>query len=462
MMYNASGFEGFSEWITAGTAGPATFRSANSMTAIVLKRALAVIEEAAFLWTCRSAVAPSSAVTFDMLARFDERLSSLVFKLSEKPTLAQRLLHHDQPGFKSGLAFVTGIVALRGGMMQAFEELLSRLESDSELFLPMASALTWLEFGEIRPILVDRLLASRSPALLHLGIAAAVAHRVDPGVALGRALDSDIPALRARAFEAVGRLALGDSRPRLQAALDDEDAMCRFWSAWSVVRLGDRAGIPVLGRFAAECGQFAQPACDIALRALDSDQAVRAHKRLLSLAGERLAVVAAGIVGDPTLASWLIDAMESPPLARSAGAAFCLMTGRDLRRDDLDGERPPNAAAIERVAPDASESPTAGGNAGSGRKSNPEDDEADEDLVWPDVAKLRKWWEENRHAFVPGVRYLAGVPIQASSLGSILRSGNQQQRAAAALELALLYPNAPLLDVTAPAHCQSLGSDRAV
>jgi hypothetical protein len=35
-----------------------------------------------------------------------------------------------------------------------------------------------------------------------------------------------------------------------------------------------------------------------------------------------------------------------------------------------------------------------------------------------------------------------------------MRTGNQQQRAAAALELALLKPGAPLLDVTAPTHRQ--------
>jgi hypothetical protein len=39
-------------------------------------------------------------------------------------------------------------------------------------------------------------------------------------------------------------------------------------------------------------------------------------------------------------------------------------------------------------------------------------------------------------------------------MAQVLRTGSQQQRAAAALELALLHPGAPLLDVTAPAHRQ--------
>ena len=50
-------------------------RNQNSVRAIALKRSLTVGEETAFLWASRSAVARSSAVTFGVLARLDERLS---------------------------------------------------------------------------------------------------------------------------------------------------------------------------------------------------------------------------------------------------------------------------------------------------------------------------------------------------------------------------------------------------
>ena len=315
-----------SERSTASSAARATrasaSRNASSVSAIALKRALAVGEEAAFLWVSRSAVARSSAVTFGVLARLDERLSRRLYKLSERPVLAEHFLQHDHAAFKSGLAFVTAVVALRGGAPGVFDELLTRLESDAELLSPLESALTWLEYGDVRAY-IEGLFAAPSPTLMQLGLVAAVAHRIDPGVALDRALDAETPALRASALEAVGRLALGDRRPRLHAALGDQDATCRFWAAWSAVRLGDRAGIPVLGRFAAECGAFARPACDIALRALDVDQAVRAHTRLLSITGnERLGVLAAGIIGDPALASWLLDAMESTAAGASGRRGF--------------------------------------------------------------------------------------------------------------------------------------------
>jgi uncharacterized protein (TIGR02270 family) len=439
---------------TAHGTGSTASRNASSVSAIGLKRALHVAEHAAFTWTSRSAVARSPAVTFDVLAELDEQLSRMVYKLSERPVLAASLLQHDHAAFKSGLAFVTAVVALRGTAVRVFDELLTRLESDPELLLPLASALSWLEYGEIRAY-IGRLLAAPSPALLQLGVLAAVAHRVDPGVALERALDAEAATVRASGLEAVGRLALGDLRPRLRAALTDEDATCRFWGAWGAVRLGDRAGIPVLGRFAAECGAFTKPACDIALRVLEPDQAVRAHERLLSITGnERLGVLAVGIIGDPALVSWLLDAMESPALARLAGAAFCLMTGRDLRRHDLDAERPPTAADSEVAARRASEGEGAGGQTSSGDTGDFFGGEAEDELAWPDVARVRAWWNVNRHAFVPGNRYLAGAAIRPAELTNVMRAGNQQQRAAAALELALFDPEAPLLDVTAPAHQQ--------
>lgn len=421
---------------------------------IGLKRALAVAEEAAFLWVSRPTVARSSAVTFDVLARMDERLSRLVYKLSERPALAEPFLRHDSSAFKPGVAFVTAIVAVRGRVVEVVDQLFARLEFEPELLSTLASALAWLDYSEVRKD-VERLLASTSSSLLHLGLLTAVAHRVDPGRALARALAANDLALRASALQAIGRLAVKDLRPKLHDALRDQDGTCRFWAAWSAVRLGDRDGIPVLGRFVADRGGFATLACEMALRALDAGRAIHAQQRLQSIEGnERLALAAAGIIGDPTLASWLLDAMESPLLARRAAAAFCRMAGCDLRRDDLDANGPLNGsasdtgpnAAPKRDGPVAPLTPSA--------ISDGLQDEADDELPWPHTSRLRKWWEGHRQAFVPGIRYVAGLPIRPTEMTRVLRTGNQQQRAAAALELALLHPDAPMLDVTAPAHRQ--------
>jgi uncharacterized protein (TIGR02270 family) len=432
-------------------------RKISGASATVLKRALDLAAQAAFLWSSRSFVARSSAVTFETLASVDDRISRLVSALSERPGLAAPLLETEHAAFQSGHAFITAVVALKSGCAHVFDELVARLDSHADLLSPLASAMAWLEYEEVSTHL-ERLLASSVPAAVRLGVASAVAHRVKPAATLERTLDADDLLLRARALEAAGRLGAANLRSTVRAAVEDEDPTCRFWAAWSTVRLGDLAGIPVLGTFAQANGPFARSACDIALRALEPVQAVRTQARLRA-SDQALGVFAAGIVGDPVFTDWLITQMETPELARAAGAAFCLMTGRDLRRDDLDGRPPPESPSAKASSGD--EAPVEDADADATPKSNGDiiGDETD-DSAWPDAERIRVWWGENRDAFVPGVRYLAGLPVGALELGTVLRIGNQQQRAAAALELALLNPEAPMLDVTAPAHRQIIREPR--
>ena len=74
----------------------------------------------------------------------------------------------------------------------------------------------------------------------------------------------------------------------------------------------------------------------------------------------------------------------------------------------------------------------------------------DLDLPWPDPALLQKWWDAHRGNFQSGTRYLLGQPIEPQALRQVLQTGRQRQRAAAALELALLQPGRPLFEVRAP------------
>jgi uncharacterized protein (TIGR02270 family) len=78
----------------------------------------------------------------------------------------------------------------------------------------------------------------------------------------------------------------------------------------------------------------------------------------------------------------------------------------------------------------------------------------DEDLPWPEPELVRKWWQQHQGEFRPGVRYLRGKEITPASLKDTLISGNQRQRAAAALELAIRQPTQPLFEVRGPGKRQ--------
>ena len=152
----------------------------------------------------------------------------------------------------------------------------------------------------------------------------------------------------------------------------------------------------------------------------------------------RTVIVAAGVCGDPHYVPWLIKQMETPEVARPAGEAFTMITGVDLAYEDLEGEWPEGFEA--------------------GPTENPEDEDVamdpDEDLPWPAPKLLRGWWDANKGRFEAGTRYLVGQPITAEHCRQVLRTGFQRQRIAAALELALMDPGAPLFETRAPGKRQ--------
>jgi uncharacterized protein (TIGR02270 family) len=152
----------------------------------------------------------------------------------------------------------------------------------------------------------------------------------------------------------------------------------------------------------------------------------------------RLAIQAAGVIGDPAQISWLIQQMENPAIARVAGESFTYITGIDLAYDDLDTDKPEGFEA--------------------GPTENPEDEnvgmDPDEDLPWPNPQLIEKWWLTHRLQFTNGTRYLCGQPMTIESLNQVLRTGRQRQRTAAAIELAIRQPGTPLFNTSAPGFRQ--------
>jgi uncharacterized protein (TIGR02270 family) len=110
-----------------------------------------------------------------------------------------------------------------------------------------------------------------------------------------------------------------------------------------------------------------------------------------------------------------------------------MITGVDIEYEDLDGEEPEGFE--------------------SGPSEDTEDEnvdlDPDEDLPWPSPEMIKKRWQEHRKDFRPGVRYLRGKEMNMGSLRDALIHGNQRQRAAAALEMAIREPLKPLFEIRA-------------
>jgi uncharacterized protein (TIGR02270 family) len=391
-------------------------------------------EEAAFLWLLRDRAVWAPQYTLKSLARLDDRVEAHLDGLRVADTAGWRaalgeLATHGEPGE----VFAAGVLAFESGTAAKILAVLDVAMRTPDLGRPLVSALGWLPL-DIALDPIEQLLTARSPVMRGYGIAAAAVHRHDPGDALDHAVTDPDPALRARACQAAAELGRVDLRSQVRESLDEPEEACRYAAARAAALLGDRAAVRVLGAFAAGGGRFADEACALGLRLFDEATALAAHHELAERPDlRRLSVVAAGAAGYGSLIPWLLAQMHRPGLARVAGEAFTSITGLDLTAHKLDDEPPDDFE--------------------SGPSEDPAEADVamdpDEHLPWPLVSGLHEWWHEAQGDFHADTRYLVGHPISEESLWHVLRTGRQRTRVAAAIELALIAPDAPLFEVRA-------------
>lgn len=400
-------------------------------------------EDAAFLWTQRDEAVGAPHFTLSDLIRWDDRLEGCLEGLRIAGDHGWRLCEQALEDGGPGEVFAAAILALHGDGHVGAERLQRVLTAGAgapELARGVAAALGWTAWPRAEQA-ARALLEDARPEVRRLALAAFAAHRQHPGDSLDAALDDGDPRVRARAARASGEIARPDLHPRLRRAFADPDAAVRFWAAWSAARLGDRSAgaLDTLREAAGGDGPHTGPAREVLLRI---ERLPDARSRWESWAGDpardkRVAAQAAGIIGDPALIAELLEWMADPDAARAAGEAFTLITGTDLALVGLDRDAP-------ELRPESTE----------------EDDDAPPDpdahLPWPDPEKVRTWWAEHRGEFRDGVRHLRGREISEETANWTLLEGMQRQRAAAALELALLRPGEPIFNVRASGREQRL------
>jgi uncharacterized protein (TIGR02270 family) len=391
-------------------------------------------EETAFLWTQRDHATIAPQYALKDLAKLDGRVEAHVdgLRVAKDAGWATALKQLDQG---PGEVFAVSVLAFENGDSTRIDPVLEVGCSSPVLARALVSSLGWIQQGQA-VIQAQKLAQSKEPEVSRAGIAGLAVHRVDPGSLLATAISGTNPRLSARAMQAAAELGRRDLTMEILIRLSDADESCRFWAAWSAVRLGERysnSALEVLRATATAGGRLAEQASDMLLRVLPVDDG---HQFRHDLAAQpptaRLAVIGAGVIGDPAAVSELIAHMENPELARAAGGAFSMITGADLGYEDLDGDAPLEVSA--------------------------DDDDAEADLdsdyPWPKPAAVRIWWVKRAADYSQGVRYLRGKPITDGSLVEVLTVGRQNQRSAAALELALRHPAEILFETRERAQWQ--------
>lgn len=395
-------------------------------------------EEASFLWLLRTNAVHAPHYELKDLAKLDDRVEAHLdgLRVAGEPgwDLCKAALGNEE----NGEVFAACVMAFESGIEPRIQAVLEAVQKTPELSQGLISALGWMSFQQASTH-AQRLLASEMPLQRLIGLAVYAVHRQDPGPPLKDSLASADLSLRARALKAVGELGKVNLLPFVKSNLAVEESTCRYWAAWSGALLGEPAAIPLLQHFVESGHAKREIACATAVRRM-SVQEGQAWLKVLASRPEalRLAVQAAGVIGDPANISWLIQQMANPAIARVAGESFTYITGIDLAYDDLDTDKPEGFEA--------------------GPTENPEDEnvdmDPDEDLPWPNPQLIEKWWLTHRLQFTNGTRYLCGQPMTIESLNQVLRTGRQRQRTAAAIELAMRQPGTPLFNTSAPGFRQ--------
>ena len=395
-------------------------------------------EEAAFQWLLRNDAIGAPHYSLSDLAHLDDRIAAHLDGLRLAGDAGWEICRRELQWQEPGELFTASVLAFESGQT-AHIEAVAEAAAESPAAAPgLASALAWLPYETARPHL-EKLLQSEVPLLRRLGLAVAALHRAerhyaDFGPTLESALREVDPTVTPRALRAAGELGRLELLSPCQALLTSDNNEIRFWAAWATTVLGDKTATSMLTAIASEGGPRAEYACTTAVRAMAPKQARHWQRQLVDQTdNRRLAVLAAGACGDPQLIPWLIETMSVDEQARVAGEAFTLITGVDLAFNDLQRDQPEDFQA--------------------GPTEDPADEDvaldADEDLAWPDADLVLAWWETNGRHFKPGQRHLAGLAVAEQTLQSVLRTGLQRQRIAAALELVLLKPGRPLFEVRA-------------
>ncbi len=392
--------------------------------------------EAAFLWRQREAAVHAPHFRLTHLERLDARLQAhlagLRVAVEEGLRAAQRAADPEEPGSLFVLARCAFDSGDPGAMRDAVAVALTAPEGPEAV----AAALAWGLPARMQP-LAARLAAS--PVAQHRAIGSRASTLISalmgpPAVMDGAMIhqwtaDPD-GSVRAQGLRAIGLCGDPSLLPLVRQALNeidsgsDPDPTCAAAAAWSLTLRGDETAAARLFSMVPRLAPAeAREVLELAVRRSPPDAARSMIRQLAASADHRrLAVIAIGAFGDTASVPWLLEYCDDDALAPLAGEAIAMITGADLRYLDLDRDPP------EHVDPDAL--PV-----------------EDRELPWPDRDRLASWWQSTHKTFVPGHRHLAGQPLTAPALTAVLRTGYQRQRAAAAVELAALHPQAPLFPV---------------
>jgi uncharacterized protein (TIGR02270 family) len=344
-----------------------------------------------------------------------------------------------------GYLFSDIVLAIENNAQESLVQSLKIAKAIPESQAAVHSAFAWVSRSDLKHTL-PKLLSSSNRFLQQIGFFTCAAHQFNLVKSFDAALADTEATFRAFALSTMTHLGQNNHLSQCLSAISDPDPRCAYEAARACTFLGDRhQSIPALMGIAAKANPYRAEAVRLLMQVQSPHEAMDTLKPLAKdPSATRLLIQAVAMAGDPYFVPWLIEQMQDAKLSRIAGEAFCMITGVDLAALDLDCKPP------EENDSDPNDDPLDDNVAIS----------EDEGLAWPDIDRTSHWWKANSARFTRGVKYFVGKEPTAEHCTTVLKTGFQRQRKAAALHLALLAPSNAIFNTEAPAWRQqrSLGT----
>jgi len=313
-------------------------------------------------------------------------------------------------------------------MQEEFDSIYELAEPQPHLVNAMVDALIWIHSDNINALL-SRLYSSENPNLQALVIRVLSECRKISMEQLSLAFKSEEKPILLASVLAAAENGFNPLHDLIKPLMDHDDEDIQFYAAWSAIRFSDAAAMERLKSFVNH-PQFGDSALQYVCMQKDSQNTIDLLKTLYQdEATILLAIKGLAYLGNVKSIPSLMELMEQDELAKAAGNAFSFITGVDLLAQGL---------YINKAEEDENES----------------ENETLVDLPWPDKNKIQHWWQINHNRFDLNKRYFLGQEWSTQQFKFALKSGRQQQRAYAALCLAVYQPGKAMFNVCAPVKRQ--------
>lgn len=354
----------------------------------------------------------------------DERMQNYFRALLQAADISWTLFEESVDVADAGYFFAGAILAFRTLNTKNIQKLADWSAGNREGIAGISSALAYLPGALVHPW-IKKFLISKNKHHQYLGLSACNIRREDPRSYLTTILQQpDIKSHRDLficALKLAGTLKRADLLPMLHSAMADKCVEIKFWAAWSCALLKDTTAVSVLKKFTKAANPWQTDALLSLLLLLDTAEARALVDGLSRNEPTRpQAIEGCALLGDASALPWLLQMANQEEFNQQAAQAFITITGITLESNWL---RPHPTQLEDHDFVDSNEK-----------------------LPRVDPDKLMAAWQKNSARWQPGQRYFLGEPLEAREVQTLFPHVNQWHRRTAALHLATLLSDQPLLN----------------